>query len=186
MRPVDVRSADKLDAPGIESASSACEQALLVLNEAARSTELRHGAFGAVPRRGCGRRTARSPQHGCHFLIDLSSSPRSQQALPRIPHRYIHNRQRKGLTHLLPVSESPTADRPSVLHSNLWLCSVKNLEEFGDSVSHPRVHVRLGALDMVVQVISEELDAVDGGDGLGRVGEVSGEQDYELVRFCKG
>jgi len=39
---------------------------------------------------------------------------------------------------------------------------------------------------MVVQVISEELDAVDGGDGLGRVGEVSGEQDYELVRFCKG
>jgi hypothetical protein len=90
------------------------------------------------------------------------------------------------LTHLLPVSESPTADRPSVLHSNLWLCSVKNLEEFGDSVSHPRVHVRLGALDMVVQVISEELNAVDGGDGLGRVGEVSREQDYELVRFCKG
>jgi hypothetical protein len=44
------------------------------------------------------------------------------------------------------------------------------------------VHVRLGALDVVVQIIAEELDAVDGGQGLGGVGEVSGEEDWRCER----
>lgn len=99
----------------------------------------------------------------------------------RSPHIYIHSRQRKGFTHSLPVSESPATDRPPVLHGDLWLGPVEDLEEFGDSVSHPRVHVRFGTLDVVMQVVAEKLDAVDGGDGLGWVGKVSGEQDCRLV-----
>ena len=108
-----------------------------------------------------------------------------ERSLPRIPHIYIHSRQRKVSPNSLPVPKSPAADRPPVLHSHLWLGSVENLEELSDSVSHPRVHVRLGALDVIVQVITEQLDAVDGRDCLGRVGEVSGEQDCKSAHWCE-
>ena len=44
-------------------------------------------------------------------------------------------------------------------------------------MTHPRVHVRLGALDVVVQVVSEQLDVRDRRRG-GLRGEVAGEQDW--------
>lgn len=40
----------------------------------------------------------------------------------------------------------------------LRLSPVENLEELGDTVPHARVHVSLGAFDVVVKVISEQLD----------------------------
>lgn len=46
---------------------------------------------------------------------------------------------------------------------HLGLRAVEDLEELCDAIAHARVHVRLGALDVVVQVVAEELDAVDGG-----------------------
>jgi hypothetical protein len=39
------------------------------------------------------------------------------------------------------------------------------------------MHVRLGALDMIMQVISEELDMTDGSGGDEGIGEVTGEED---------
>jgi hypothetical protein len=44
------------------------------------------------------------------------------------------------------------------------------------------VHVGLGALDVVVEIVAEELDTVDGGLGSGRVGEVSGGEDWRVSK----
>lgn len=43
----------------------------------------------------------------------------------------------------------------------LLLCSVQHLEELAHSESHSRVHIGLGTLDMVVEVVSEDLDVRD-------------------------
>lgn len=43
----------------------------------------------------------------------------------------------------------------------LLLCSVQDLEELADSESHSRVHVGLGALDVVVEIVSEDLNVRD-------------------------
>lgn len=40
----------------------------------------------------------------------------------------------------------------------LRLRSVQHLQELGHTVSHTRMHVGLGALDMIVEVISKDLD----------------------------
>lgn len=54
--------------------------------------------------------------------------------------------------------------------------AIEDLEELGDAEAHARVHVRLGALDVVVQVVPEQLHARDGVFCCLR-GEVSGEED---------
>jgi len=81
----------------------------------------------------------------------------------------------------LPRPKSPTRCRPPVLNRNLGLCSVENLQELGHSVSHPRVHVRLGAFDVVVEVVAEQLDSVNGRDGLSGVGKVTREEYCALA-----
>lgn len=58
---------------------------------------------------------------------------------------------------------------------------IEHLEELRHAMSHPGVQVRLGTLDVIVEVVAEELDAVDGGEGLGGVGEVPGGEDWGLA-----
>jgi hypothetical protein len=57
------------------------------------------------------------------------------------------------------------------------LGSVENLQQRIDSVSHTSVQVRLGALNVVVQVVTESLDHIDSLVLLG-LREVSIEQNY--------
>lgn len=58
----------------------------------------------------------------------------------------------------------------------LWFGPVEDLQELGHSVSHPGMHVGLGALDVVVEVIPKQLDLSDGGR-CGKGGKVSREED---------
>lgn len=48
-------------------------------------------------------------------------------------------------------------------------------------MAHARMHVRFGAFDVIVQIISEQLDVGDGGRRHIQVGEVSGEQHERHV-----
>lgn len=80
----------------------------------------------------------------------------------------------------LTRSERP-ATSGLLLTSNFGLSSVKNFKEFGNPVSHSRVHVGLGALDVVVQVIAEKLDAVDGSKSLGWICKVTREKNYTIA-----
>jgi len=89
----------------------------------------------------------------CSFCTHLSiSSPanRTPKIVPQPP------------THTLSRSESPPRRRLPLLRRHLRLGPVQDLQELCYSVTHSRVHVRLGALDVVVEVVTEELDAVDG------------------------
>lgn len=72
-----------------------------------------------------------------------------------------------------------TSDRtPLPFASCFWLGTVEDLEELGNTVSHARVHVCLGAFDVVVQVVTEELDAGDGREGEVLVGKVAWCKDW--------
>lgn len=53
---------------------------------------------------------------------------------------------------------------------------VKDLLEFGNAVTHTRVHVSFGTFDVIVQIIAEQLNMGDGGRRHIRIGEVSGKQ----------
>lgn len=66
---------------------------------------------------------------------------------------------------------------PLLLSRRLRLGPIKHLQELSHTLPHPRVHVSLGALDVVVKVVAEELDLGDGrkGDFGGR--KVAGEED---------
>ncbi len=70
----------------------------------------------------------------------------------------------KALLHLR-TTESPTASRLPLLLGQFWLGPVEHLQELGDAVTHSTVHVGLAALDVVVQIVSEQLDARDGACG---------------------
>lgn len=56
-------------------------------------------------------------------------------------------------------------------------------------MSHTRVHVRFGTLDVVVEVIAEVLDVADGRFGDDGVGEVTGEKNKchvaNILGLCK-
>lgn len=71
----------------------------------------------------------------------FSISPLTSIPYPRRPLDFADNSSRP---------ESPTRRSSPLLSSHLWLGPVENLQELCHSVSHPRVHVRLGALDVVV------------------------------------
>lgn len=77
----------------------------------------------------------------------------------------------------LSRSEGPPRCRLSFCAGDLRLGPVQNLQELCDTMTHSRVQVCFRALDVVVEVISEELDSVDGREGLGRVGKVSRRED---------
>lgn len=64
-----------------------------------------------------------------------------------------------------------------LLVSTLGLGTVEDLEELGNASPHARVHVSLGTLDMVVEVITEELELSDGGVTDGTGSKVPGEED---------
>lgn len=59
---------------------------------------------------------------------------------------------------LVGVPKSSATSSLLLLDHILLLSSVQHLQELTDSESHSRVHVRLGALDMVVEVVSENLN----------------------------
>ena len=63
----------------------------------------------------------------------------------------------------------------------LRLGAVEHLLELGDAVPHARVHVRFGALDMVVEIVSEQLDVTDCPGGDNSVGEMTREKDESDV-----
>jgi hypothetical protein len=60
---------------------------------------------------------------------------------------------------------------------NLRLCTVEDLLELTDSVPHAGVQVSLRALDMVVQVVTEQLDVRNRGCRNGRVEEMAREEN---------
>jgi hypothetical protein len=88
----------------------------------------------------------------------------------------------KLTTSPLPRPKRPTRSSLSLLSSNLWLSPVQNLQEFSNSMPHSRVHVCFRTLDVVMEVIAEELDTVDCGNGLGGVGEMSWCEDCCQLR----
>jgi len=73
--------------------------------------------------------------------------------------------------------ESPPRRRPPLLRRYFRLSSVQDLQELRDPVSHARMHICLRALDMVVQVVSEELDTIDSGECLGGIDEMTRKED---------
>ena len=78
-----------------------------------------------------------------------------------------------------PAPERPARRCPPLCTRHFGFRPVEDLEEFRDSVSHPGMHVCLGAFDVVVQIVSEELDSVDGREGLLGIREMTGEEDCE-------
>lgn len=60
---------------------------------------------------------------------------------------------------------------------DLGLRAIEHLLELANAIAHARVHVGLGALDVVVQVVSEELNVADCGRSNVRVGEVPREEN---------
>ena len=82
-----------------------------------------------------------------------------------------------SLLSLSSAPERPAGRRLSLLHRHLGLGPVEDLEKLGDAVAHARVHVGLGALDGVVQVVAEQLDRVDARVCQVGVGKVPGGQD---------
>lgn len=84
----------------------------------------------------------------------------------------------------LPRGEIMTAGmRDENVRDGLSFCchfglgTVQNLLELSHPVPHARVHVRLGTLDVVVEVVPEELDVRDAAERDGRVGKVTGEEN---------
>lgn len=63
--------------------------------------------------------------------------------------------------YLVGMLEGSSTGSLLLLDHILLLCSVQHLEELADSESHSRVHVGLGALDVVVEVVSEDLNVRD-------------------------
>ena len=61
--------------------------------------------------------------------------------------------------------------------SDLCLRPVEHLLELADAMAHARVHVRLRALDVVVEVVAEKLDVCNGRIRDDAIGEVAGEED---------
>ena len=61
--------------------------------------------------------------------------------------------------------------------NGLCLCSVEHLLEFAYPVSHTRVHVGLRALDVIVEVVTEELNVGDSRVGYVGFFEVTGEEN---------
>jgi hypothetical protein len=61
----------------------------------------------------------------------------------------------KLTTSPLPRPKRPTRSSLSLLSSNLRFSPVQNLQEFSNSMPHSRVHVCFGALDVVMEVITE-------------------------------
>jgi len=93
------------------------------------------------------------------------------------------------------VSEDPNNNynetaprRLAFRRRDLRLRAVENLLELRDAVAHARVHIRFGALDVVVQVVAEELDVRDGA-GRGERGEVPREEHEgdvaDLIRVAQ-
>lgn len=73
--------------------------------------------------------------------------------------------------HLLETGNMNVRKRLAFRSCHLRLRAVQHLLEFCNTRSHPRVHVCLRTLDMIVKVISEELNMRDGG--------------LSNVRFCE-
>lgn len=63
------------------------------------------------------------------------------------------------------------------LFLGLGFGAVQHLKELCNAVTHATLHVGLRALDVVVEVVSEELNATDGLPRLVGVGKVAGEED---------
>jgi hypothetical protein len=61
------------------------------------------------------------------------------------------------------------------------LSSIQHLLELCDPVPHPRMHVSLRALDVIMKIVAEELDMRDGGRCNLRMGEVTREQNKSNV-----
>ena len=60
---------------------------------------------------------------------------------------------------------------------NLRLCPIQHLLEFRNTETHTRVHVGLRALDVIVEVVTEELDVGDSRVGYIGFFEVTGEEN---------
>ena len=64
----------------------------------------------------------------------------------------------------------------------LCLGTIEDLQKLRDAVPHAGVHVRFGALNVIVKVVPEELDTRNSFFGcLG--GEVAGEQDFRITDY---
>ena len=77
----------------------------------------------------------------------------------------------------LYTTERPTTRRLSLLLRQFGFGTVENLEELRHAMTHTAVHVRLGALDVVMQVVAEQLDARDGSSCHVGGAKVSWEED---------
>lgn len=62
----------------------------------------------------------------------------------------------------LCATESPSTSRLPLLLGQFGFGAVENFEKLSDTVAHAAVHISFRALDVVVEVVAEELDARDG------------------------
>lgn len=74
------------------------------------------------------------------------------------------------------LDEKGIPDSFPVRGSDFCLCSVQNLLEFGDSMTHARMHVSLGTFDVVVQIVPEQLNVGNSGVGNFRIGKMTREE----------
>lgn len=92
-------------------------------------------------------------------------------------------------THVIRKVIANLRRRLSINNCHFCLGSVQHLLEFCDTVSHARVHIRFGALDVVVKIVTEVLDETDRSVGCFGVGKVTGKEDErdvaDIVRLCE-
>ena len=77
--------------------------------------------------------------------------------------------------------ESDARHRLPIHDRLLRLGAVEDLLELADAMAHTRVHIRLGALDVIVKVVAEELDVRDRARRDERVRKVAREEHERHV-----
>lgn len=70
---------------------------------------------------------------------------------------------------------------PLSLSRHLRLSPIKHLLELSHPMPHPTMHIRLRALDVIMEVVPEQRDMRDGLGRDGRRGEVAGEENESDV-----
>ena len=85
------------------------------------------------------------------------------------------DRQVSQKAHKRPRGRSSPNSFP-LSNCDFGLGPVQNFLELGNAMAHTRMHVSFGTLDVIVQVITEQLNVGDGGRRHIRVGEMPREQ----------
>lgn len=91
--------------------------------------------------------------------------------------------------HLLERMNQHLRDSLPFSGCNFRLRTIEDLLEFADPMPHARVQVSLRALDMIMQVVTEQLDVRDRSRGNGRIEEMAREEDEsdvsDLIRLTE-